>query len=249
MSNSNEEVAIVIDYLAQRYVKPETINFHKIGYCLSDDDIPYEINYYGKKEEEIRDDDRGYDYFIRGKIVVPIYEEFGKIVGFATRKPSFEAGNTWWNLSKPFKKGNHLHLMDKVRKDVFENNKIYLVEGYMDAIILHQEGLREVVSIMGTNLSPRKIGLISRYCNNVCLCMDVDENKAGQKAQNKAIYMLKKFDCCESISIIDGLPIGIDPDEYVAENGLQSLLNKERKLSDVEINKIYKEVAASNRRI
>lgn len=229
-------------YLRNRGINSNSIKEHKIGYCPRDEEIPNEIKFYGK---EIKENDEGYSYFIQGRLIVPIYGEFGKAVGFATRKPSTESDNSWWNC--PFKKGNHLFLLDKSRKDIFNNNKIYLVEGYMDALILHQAGLRGTVCLMGTKMSPRKVGLIARYCDNVCICLDVDENKAGQNAQKKIIHDLRKFDFCESISVIEGLPIGMDPDEYVIKNGLKDLLAMEKKMSDAEIMKIYKEVEADER--
>ena len=227
-------------YLSNRGITYDSICTHKIGYCPKNEDIPPEVAYYGKKA--IAKGDKGYGYFMQGRVIVPVYSEFGGIVGFATRKPSPQPGNTWWNLPRPFKKGNYLFLLNKVRKEVFRDNKIYLVEGYVDAISLYQKGLTKVVALMGTVLSPRKIGLIARYCNNVCLCLDVDENEAGQKGQKKAVHALKEADFCESISIISDLPVGQDPDVFVHENGLAKFLEKEKKLSSAEINKIYNEV-------
>lgn len=244
ISSGDLEIETAIDYLTQRGLKYQTINKHKIGYCHTRDTIPDEIAFYGK---ENRDDDKygkGFDYFIRGRIIIPIYSEFQNLVGFATRKPSFDKGNTWWNLSSPFKKNNHLFLLDKARKNIFSENKIYIVEGYMDALILMQEGLNNVVAVMGTTLSHRKIGLIARYCNNVCICLDVDQNNAGQIAQQEFVYSLKQFNFCESISVIS-LPMGVDPDVYVMQNGLKSFLDLEHKLGETEIAKIYKNVSRS----
>ena len=242
ISGVGPEIDIAKDYLLrERGIKPETINTHELGYCYSKQDIPNNIAFHGKNLETLADKDRGYSYFIQGKIVVPVFSELGKAVGFATRKPSSEPGNTWWNLSAPFCKSEHLFLLDKARKDIFKNNKIYLVEGYMDALILYQEGLTNVVALMGTNLSPRQVGLIARYCSNICLSLDVDENESGQKASGKSIYHLKKFDFYEEISTVDKLPVKKDPDTFVLENGLQEFLKLERVLSSTEITKIYKD--------
>lgn len=229
-------------YLSKRGINRDSIALHKIGYCLNNEKISNEIKFYGK---DIKENDEGYSYFIKGRLVIPIYTEFGRVVGFATRKPTSEPGNTWWNC--PFKKGNHLFLLDKARRVIFDNNKIYLVEGYIDALVLQQAGLKSTVSLMGKMMSPRKVGLIARYCDNVCICLDVDKNQAGQNAQTKIIHDLRKFDFCESISVIEGLPIGIDPDEYVIKNGLKDLLALERKLSDSEIMKIYRKVETSEK--
>jgi len=238
--SSNNEANKALEYLQKRNLKTETIKTHQIGYCYKKQVLSDGIKYYGKDDKDIEGSDNGYGYFINGRIIVPIYSEFGIAVGIATRKPSFEPGNTWWNLPKPFKKGEYLFLLDKTRKDIFADNKVTLVEGYIDAIILRQEGLKSVVAIMGTTLSARKAGLIARYCDNICLCLDVDANMAGQKGQSKAIYVLKEFDFYNSISVIEDLPVGEDPDIFVANNGLDALLSKERPLSSKEINKIWK---------
>lgn len=242
VNGTNDEVFIAQNYLSKRNIRDESIITHTIGYCNYKDKIPNEISFYGKEEKDIDINGKGgYDYFIRGRIIMPIYSEFGLIVGFATRRPSFDPGNTWWNLSRPFFKSSHLFLLDKARKHVFKNNKIYLVEGYIDAILLYQEGLKGVVGLMGTNLSSRQVGLIARYCSNICLCLDVDKNNSGQKAQGKTIHSLKKLDFYESISVIDDLPVGEDPDVFVSKNGLNELLKRERVMTNSEINKIYRE--------
>ena len=247
LHGKNAEVEEANDYLSKRNIKKESILTHNIGYCGYRERVPEKIAYYGKDEDKI-DGKGGYSYFIKGRIIVPIYSEFGVAVGFATRKPSFEPGNTWWNISRPFHKGNHLFLLDKARQHVFKNNKIYLVEGYIDAILLYQEGLKGIVGLMGINLSPRQVGLLARYCSNICICLDVDKNNSGQKAQNKVIYSLKKFDFYESISVIQGLPVGEDPDVFVTKNGLPELLKMEQIMTDVEINKIYRKILSQTKR-
>jgi len=248
INGKTSEIDEAKEYLAKRHITPQSINLHGIGYCSYKDKIPDEINFFGKDKQDIGINGKGgYAYFIRGRIVIPIYSEFGLLVGFATRKPSFEPGNTWWNISKPFQKSNHLFLLDKARKSVFQSDKIYLVEGYIDAIILYQAGLMGVVGLMGTNLSARQVGLISRYCSNICLCLDVDQNQSGQKAQGKAIYAIKKFDFYDKISVIEGLPVGEDPDVFVAKNGLPELIKRERIMTGSEITKIYRAVASENK--
>jgi DNA primase len=240
-SSKSSEVRVAMSYLSSRHITPESINLHKIGYCLSDFDIPNEIKFHGKSD--IKSNDKGYSYFILGRIIVPIYSEFSNLVGFATRKPSNDPGNTWWNISSPFKKGNHLFILNKSRREIFKKNKIYLVEGYIDAITLYQEGLREVAALMGTHLTSRKIGLIARYCDNVCLCFDADQNNAGQQGREKAVFALSNLDFVKSISFVD-LPLGVDPDSYVVKNGIDGLLSKEKKLTKSEIKTISRKVFA-----
>ena len=248
-NEKSREVFLAREYLNKRQVKDNSFEAYKLGYCpLLNSTIPDDVRFYGQEGVVGRKWDMS--RYLRGCLIVPVLDEFGEPVGLATRKPSSEPGNTWWNLPSPFKKGNHLYLLNNSRKDVFKDNKIYLVEGYMDALILHQQGIKNIAAIMGTALSTRKIGLIARYCNNVCLCFDADKNRAGQDAQKKAIAMLMKFDgCWESISMINDLPIGEDPDVFVIKNGINKFLDMEKVLSTDDIKKICKEVMEKDREI
>jgi len=243
--DKSSECKVARDYLIKRNIKDHTLSLHTIGYCLSNEKIPEEVEFYGK---ENTNGNKGYGYFIKGRLVLPIYSEFGYLVGFATRKPSSEPGNTWWNLSKPFRKNNHLFILDKTRKEIFKNNKVYVVEGYMDAIILHQEGVKEVACLMGTILSPRKIGLISRYCDSICLCLDRDKNLAGQKAKDRAFCALREFDFYDSVSVINLPTVGEDPDTYISEHGKDEFYKLESKVSPKEINSVYKEFISHNKK-
>jgi len=241
VNDAQDESKKAREYLSSRNISAESITEHKIGYCPLKESLSEDIRSYGKSpygNGGVKD----YSYFIRGKIVVPVYTEFNQITGFATRSPSHEPGNAWWNLPLPFKKSEHLFLLNKTRKNIFDKNKIYVVEGYMDAILLYQAGLKEVVSLMGISLYPRKIGLMLRYCSHICFCMDTDENKSGQIAQEKAIYTLKQFAMFDTISIINGLPIGEDPDVYVTKHGLPQFLSLEKQLTSPEIKEICKKV-------
>ena len=91
-------------------------------------------------------------------------------------------------------------------------------------------------------MSLRKIGLLARYCNNFCFCLDIDENEAGQRATPKAIAMISQFGFCDKISLLEGLPQGKDPDEFVIENGKEKFLEMEKELSYTEIKEICRNV-------
>ena len=248
-NEKSREVFLAKEYLNNREIKDDSFATYQIGYCpLLNSTIPDDVRFFGQEEIVGRKWDMS--RYLKGHIVVPIFDEFGTPVGLASRKPSTEAGNSWWNLPNPFKKGNYLYLLNNSRKEIFKTNKIYLVEGYMDALILHQYGIKNIAAIMGTALSTRKIGLIARYCNNVCLCFDADKNQAGQDAQKKAVAMLMKFDgCWENISMINDLPIGEDPDVFVAKHGVDKFLEMERVLSSDEIRKICKEAMSKDKEI
>lgn len=236
LSQYNSECQNAMEYLQLRGITLDTIIEHKIGYCQSDEVIEDSIRFFGNELISESDEyQRDLSYNIRGRIIVPVFDEFGTAVGLATRKPSLNAGETWWNMPSPFYKGRHLFLLDKAKQEIYNQNKVYLVEGYMDALFLYQSGIKNVVSIMGTALTTRKIGLIARYCDNVCVCFDMDKNQSGQEASKKSICQIHKFNFCESISTMVGLPIGVDPDEYVQKHGVEDFLSKEYILSREEI--------------
>lgn len=240
ISGQDSESQNAMEYLQLRGLTKETILYHKIGFCYSNENLDDGIRYYGNELLVLApgEEKRDISYFLKGRIIVPVFDEFGIPVGLGSRKPTYNKGESWWNMPAPFYKGRHLFLLDKAKKSIFETGKVYLVEGYMDALYLFQQGLTNVVCIMGTSLSDRKIGLIARYCDNVCICFDMDANESGQEASMKAICRIRKFNFCESISTIVGIPVGVDPDEFVQKNGLDSFLSKEHDLSSEEIKKM-----------
>ncbi|TRZ82315.1 toprim domain-containing protein [bacterium] len=236
VNDKNDEIQTAIDYLHTRQITDGSIALHRIEYCYKGSDIPDAIKSYGKEDNSTCD----YSYRICGKLIVPVFSEFGESVGLATRTPSLEKGEKWWNLPKPFHKGDHLYLMDKTRQSVFKQNKIYIVEGYIDAISLYQKGIKNVGGLMGTALTIRKIGLIARYCDNVCLCLDQDENESGQKAQDVSIITLNRFAFCKELSAIEGLPMQEDPASYLMKHSLDDLLKLERSIKPAQIKDIIK---------
>lgn len=220
-----------IEYLTQkRGLLEETIKARLLGICHEDFELPDSIRYYGQLEDD--EEKRDFSKFILGRIIVPIHDEFGYVVAFATRSIR-DDGTTWWNT--PFPKSNHLFLLGKSKRKIFESNKVYLVEGYMDAIVLQQCGIENAVAVMGTNLSLRQIGLLSRYCSNVCFSFDVDKNSSGQKAQKKSIIEINRFKIFDELSIICGLPEGVDPDEFILKYGKNQFLSGEKILEEKEI--------------
>jgi DNA primase len=138
----------------------------------------------------------------------------------------------------PFVKSHVLYLFDKARKPAFQLDKIYITEGYVDGLILFQNGVKNVGVLMGTAFTVRKIALIARYTNNVCFCFDIDDNNSGQKASDLSIALLNKFGFCNNISVIDHMPVGHDPASYVQEHGIEAFLKGERVLSKRDINKV-----------
>jgi DNA primase len=166
-----------------------------------------------------------------GRITVPIRSEFGDVIGIAVRSVKPE-DKGWWNTS--FDKAKNIFLFDKARKEIYAQNKAYIFEGYMDGICLSQEGLWNSVVMMGTNLGLRKISLISRYCDRICLCFDNDPNNAGLIGQLKTLSDLNMLGFT-NVSKINMPTKGTDPDEFVLAEGLDSFLDLEVEVSMKEL--------------
>ena len=212
----------VMEYLVElRHMTPNSIKEFQIGYFPRNawfDPIP------GDPPELCQ---------LRGRVIIPILSEFGKIVGIAGRIPDpNEKG--WWNTK--FVKGSHLYGFNSARKSIFENNKTYVFEGYMDRIILAQYGLTNSVSAMSTNLGMRRIGLISRYCDKVCLCFDTDQNDSGLIGFFKTLADMYSVGIGMDPSSWEitriKLPVKVDPDDFVAEHGMEAFLSLEKPIPE-----------------
>lgn len=183
---------------------------------------------------------------ILGKIVLPIMSEFDKVAGLAARCPDpNEKG--WWNTS--FDKSKYIFLFNKGRKDIFHQNRAYIFEGYIDALILRQSGLMNAIAVMGTSLGHRRIGLISRYCNSICICYDNDKNRAGYMGQLKTMADLNVLGFHE-VSKIELPEKGQDPDEFVLKHGLDAFLALEKEVTRQELlcaREQYEEMKEQNR--
>lgn len=201
-----------LNYLhVERGLSDSTIRELSMGFCAPGDDVP--------------DKDDPANRNLRGKVIIPIRAEFGETVAFAARAPDPEVKG-WFNTR--FRKLSHLFMFDKARKHIFNKNRAYIFEGYFDSILPWQAGLRNVCSAMGTRLGMRRIGLLARYCDSMCVCFDADANGEGQKAQERTIAHMGSIGV-ENVFRID-LPIGVDPDCLVVKEGIGGLLALERKV-------------------
>jgi DNA primase len=202
----------------------DTINREKIGYCNARIDKLFNADYHAKRSQKLR-------AFIKNRVILPIRDDCGKIVGVSSRYPSSKVHSGWCNSRFP--KENVVYNLNQARQAAFEKDKLYIVEGYMDALMLYQCGLKNVVALMGVSMSNKAMGLILRYTSNICLCFDTDPEKDGKMgAGQKALYWFSKNIQSGRIVVFDNvtaikMPLGVDPDEYVIEHSLDDFLKLE----------------------
>jgi len=162
-----------------------------------------------------------YDKF-RARIMIPIKNPRGKVVGFTGRildKDSSPAkymntGDTPW-----FHKGNLLFGLDAALPSIRKHKQVVVVEGHMDAISLHAAGIDWAVASMGTAFTDHQAGILSRLVPEVIFSFDSDA--AGKNAAMRAIPLAKQAGLkCRVMHV----PEGKDPDDFVRKQGSNAFL-------------------------
>jgi DNA primase len=127
-----------------------------------------------------------YDRF-RGRIIFPIRDASGRIVGFGGRTLSNDVHPKYLNTPQTpvFDKGGSLYAIERARDEIRRSGQAVIVEGYMDAIMAHQHGFQNVVASLGTAVTERQIGLLKRWATEICFALDPDV--AGQEATARGL--------------------------------------------------------------
>lgn len=229
---NGKNIKEVNEYLDNRDLSKETIRDFQIGFASNDWDglllgatkkgykiddlvsagLVIQTNKGGKKRE--------YDRF-RKRLMFPICDHMGHVIGFSGRVIS-NTEKTAKYVNSPetliFRKSRVLFAFDKARKSIIESRQAIIVEGQIDAIRCHQEGLTNVVASQGTALTEQHVKLVKRYTDEVVLVFDSDE--AGIKAALSAseLFVIKEL----SVRIAT-LPEKEDPDSLVKKHGIDRL--------------------------
>src|SRR5579871_666566 len=156
-----------------------------------------------------------YDFF-RGRLMFPIQDETGKVIAFGGRAMRDGDEPKYLNSSETpiYRKTSVLYNLHRARGGMREGNRAVLVEGYMDVIGAFAAGVKEVVASCGTSLTSDQVRNIHRHADTIVVNFDPD--KAGTNATEKALQLLLDEGLHVRILTLDG---GLDPDEYVKQNG------------------------------
>ncbi len=212
-------------YFEKRKIKVQTMRSFGLGYAFPGrDDL---VNFLTEKKIDITralnlglissyEDGRLYDKF-SDRIIFPIFSPNGRVVAFAGRVLEAEQKAAKY-LNSPessiYIKGRVLYGLSHAKDEIRKQNKAIIVEGYMDLISLHQNGIKNVVAVSGTALTEEQVILLSRYTKNVVLLFDADA--AGIKASMRSIEILLKKDMEIKIASV---PAGEDPDSFINKFG------------------------------
>jgi len=169
------------------------------------------------------DNGRVYDRF-RGRIMFPIRDTRGRVIGFGGRVMSNDAGPKYLNSPETpvFHKGRELYGLFEARKALRRIDKLLVVEGYMDVVALAQAGIANCVASLGTATTADHFHKLYRYCEEVVCCFDGDS--AGRQAAWRALEnALPTLTQGRQLKFMF-LPDGEDPDSLVRKEGKERFL-------------------------
>ena len=237
-------------YLKSRGLSSKIVNTFMLGYARDSWDDLYSFirkkNYREKDLDDlglIKKSSKGnyYDKY-RDRIIFPIINHFGKVIGFGGRAVS---GQMPKYLNSPessiFKKRYNLYGLNVYKRQ--KRKELILVEGYMDVIALNNHGLDIAVASLGTALTIDQAKLMKRYSDDIYICYDQDN--AGVKATEKAIKIFHEIGVNPSVIVLDD---GNDPDDFIKAKGKDAF---EEKIADAqdsynyEYNKILDEYSSA----
>lgn len=230
LTTHEEGQNIALSYLKERGFTDSTIEKFQIGYCLNQRDGFTREALKNQYSEEIlvksglcvQRDGQLYDNY-RGRIIFPIQNQSGKIIGFGARViGSSDRGPKYINTPE-----NELYVKSKIlygsyfaRHPIDKFNECYLVEGYTDVTAMHQAGIENVVASGGTALTIDQLRLIKKYTTNLTIIYDGD--KAGVKAALRGLDLAIEEGLNVQLVLI---PDNEDPDSYVKKVGADEFRN------------------------
>lgn len=224
---------LALDYLRNRGLKEETIEEWQIGYVpdqwdlltqyllkkgFSVDDL-FASGLTIKRDDSGSNSSRGFWDRFRGRIMFPIWDIHGEVVGFTGRilVEKENSGGKYINTPQTivYDKSRVIFGLNKAKQEIKAKDLVVMVEGQMDVIACHQAGMKNVVASSGTAMTESQVKLLQRYSHNLNLSFDTDE--AGQNAAKRGIDVALLLGVnVKVIKIPDG--IAKDPDECLKSN-------------------------------
>ncbi|MCL5017577.1 MAG: DNA primase [Patescibacteria group bacterium] len=155
----------------------------------------------------------------RGRLMFPLYNHVGKVVGFTGRiLPGRDDRNTGKYVNSPetpiFQKSKILYGFHKTKNDIREARSAILVEGQMDFLMMWQDGVKNVIATSGTALTSEHLKTLKKIADELILSFDADE--AGQVAAERGIDLASGLDLSVKVLVLDD-PKMKDPADVVRE--------------------------------
>ena len=226
-----KESTIAIEYFKNRGIDGKTARLYALGFAKkSYDDI---LKKFGKTEKDKKQllacglltekDNGGYVDKFRNRVMFPIRNNRGEVVGFGGRIISrVIKDNEPKYLNSPgtalFKKGELLYGLFESKKSIAERKSAVIVEGYTDVIGLYQFGVGNSLATLGTATTESHINKVFRISDQIIFCFDGDDagRKAAEKAMKLCLPLVRKNKEAYFLILEDE-----DPDEFIRQHGHQ----------------------------
>ena len=226
-----------LKYLQQRGVQPKTLRLFQLGYAKSARrDLVKVATDEGFTIQQlvdaglVKDEERGPQDRFWNRILFPIQNERGVPVGFGGRALSEEHQPKYLNSPATilYNKSDLLYNLDKARQSIYKKQTALLVEGYMDALMLYQYGIENVVASSGTSLSENHASLLKRFTPEVIIVYDGDAS--GFQAAQRGLHRLLAEGLRVRVAL---LPKGEDPDSFARQHGATAFTELTAKASNL----------------
>ena len=217
-----------IEYFKYRGIDGTTAKHYALGFAKDSwDDV---LNNFGKTDKDkkqllacgllIKKDDGGYYDRFRNRVMFPIRNNRGEVVGFGGRVITDEEPKEAKYLNSPettlFKKGELLYGLFESKKSIAERKSAIIVEGYTDVIGLYQFGVGNSLATLGTATTENHINKVFRISDQIIFCFDGDDagKKAAEKAMKLCLPLVRKNKEAYFLILEDE-----DPDDFIRQHG------------------------------
>ncbi|MCR4441396.1 MAG: DNA primase [Peptococcaceae bacterium] len=237
--------AEALSYLKNRGLNKNTLEKFALGYAPPGwDELSRFLLEQGCSEQEllllglaVKTQKGGTVDRFRHRIIYPITDEAGRVVGFGGRVLDDSQPKYLNSPETPlFSKGKHLYGLNLARGAIRNQDKSVIMEGYMDVITAHQNEIYNAVGTLGTALTVEQARLLMRYSYQAVICFDADQ--AGEKATLRGLDILQEQGCQVSVISVPGAK---DPDEFIKEEGKGSfteLVERAQPLLEYKLSKL-----------
>ncbi len=224
----SEEGAAGLDYFRRRGLSDHTIKLFGLGYAKNDfHGLHFHLKKMGYSDFEMADasllNDNNNKFFdkFRNRVMFPIFDTRGNVVGFGGRAMDDESKPKYLNSSETliFNKRNQLFALNRAKSS--KAKYMIICEGYMDVISMHQAGFDSAVASLGTALTEQQCGLLARMGKKEVI-LSYDSDEPGQLAASRAIDLLASAGIQSRVLKITGAK---DPDEFIKKYGADAFHN------------------------
>jgi DNA primase len=226
------------NYVAKRGFTPKTVADFQLGFSLDSwEALKIYLRERGHSEPVMltagllvkAEDGRTYDRF-RGKLMFPIRDIKGRVTGFGARVLDDSLPKYVNSPQTPtFDKSGTIYGIDRAAGEIRKQDTAIIMEGYMDVIMAHQNGVANAVASMGTAITETQVNMLKKLSKNLVLALDADA--AGEEAMLRTVGYENTLNAEIRVVV---MPEGKDPDDVIREdiNTWQSLVNQAVPLVD-----------------